>query len=60
MPLVVSMPPKTEKGNRKIDLPAVVVTALRQHHFQQENERRLMGSAWKNEGLVFTTPRGTA
>jgi integrase len=57
---VVSMPPKTEKGNRKIDLPAVVVTALRQHRFQQENEQRLTGSAWKDEGLVFTTPRGTA
>jgi integrase len=57
---VLSLPPKTEKGTRRIDLPAVVVTALRQHQFQQENERRQMGSAWKEQGLVFTTSRGTA
>lgn len=57
---VISMPPKTEKGIRRITMPGVVVAALRQHQFQQENERRLAGSAWADHGLVFTTPHGTA
>lgn len=57
---VLSLSPKTDKGTRRIDLPAVVSAALKQHRFQQENERRLAGSAWQENGLVFTTPWGTA
>jgi integrase len=56
---VLSMPPKTEKGTRRIALPSVVTAALRQHQFQQDNERRLAGSAWQEYGLVFTTLHGT-
>ncbi|MCY0864467.1 MAG: tyrosine-type recombinase/integrase [Sulfobacillus sp.] len=52
-------PVKTRTGVRVIDLPDVVMQALRQHRQQQRLERLAAGSAWANaDDLVFTTRLG--
>ncbi len=53
------LPPKTENSKRTIPLPRVCVDALREHREQQVKERFAAGSAWREEGLVFTTRVGT-
>ena len=37
----------------------VWLAALRQHRFQQDQERQLAGSLWQDHDLVFPTTRGT-
>ena len=55
---LVFQPPKTRSSRRVIPLPPFVVTALRAHWKQQEQERRAAGERWQETGLVFTAPRG--
>jgi integrase len=50
--------PKTERSRRSIVLPAVVVTALREHRTQQLQDRLLAGAQWMNSGHVFATMLG--
>jgi integrase len=50
---------KTEKGQRLLTVPPVVVEALRKHRQQQNEERLQAGDRWTNSGLVFTTYRMT-
>jgi integrase len=51
--------PKTEASRRTINLPAVAVTALREHRARQVAERLRFGPAWDDGDLVFCTTIGT-
>jgi integrase len=51
--------PKTRRSYRGLDLPPVVVEALRAHRARQAQERLFAGSAWVSSGLVFSTQVGT-
>jgi integrase len=50
---------KTERSRRTIALPNMAVTALRQRHIKQLEERLLAGSRWQASGFVFTSMVGT-
>jgi integrase len=51
--------PKSPRSQRTIQLPTVVVQALREHRARQLAERLQAGAAWQEHGLVFTTSIGT-
>ena len=63
--------PKSKKGRRTIELPAVTLAALVAHRAAQAKERQLCGSRWVTprihcegrveaaDDFVFTTTRGT-
>lgn len=52
--------PKTRRSRRAITLPAFSVAALRrQRDWFQAQQRLLAGSAWRENGYVFTTTVGT-
>jgi integrase len=51
--------PKTRRSRRKVPLPSVCLDALGAHKAAQEQERVLLGRAWQESGLVFTTSLGT-
>ena len=51
-------PPKTRASRRVIPLPEIVVTVLRQHRKNQDEERTAAGASWVESGFVFTTRRG--
>jgi integrase len=51
--------PKTESGRRAIDLPPLVVEALRGHRVRQL-QRRLASIRWQESGLICTSAVGTA
>jgi integrase len=50
---------KTPTSRRALNLPAVVVTALRAHKARQSADRLMVGAAWHPTDLVFTTQIGT-
>ena len=52
--------PKSVRSRRTIVMPNVVMTALRAHRVRQLEDRLAAGGAWKDSGLVFTSPIGTA
>ena len=45
--------PKTAKGSRVIELDPATVAVLREHRRVQAAERLLVGSGWRDHGLVF-------
>lgn len=51
--------PKTQKSRRTLYLPALTLTALREHRTRQLEERLAYGPDWARTDLVFTTPVGT-
>jgi integrase len=51
--------PKTATSLRTIPVPAPLVAVLRQHKAAQAAERLAAGTAWHEDGFVFTTPIGT-
>lgn len=51
--------PKSSRSRRSINMPAIVVTALRAHRVRQLQERLAAGGKWHDQGLVFTTRVGT-
>jgi integrase len=51
--------PKSTRSRRTVNLPVLVVTALRAHRVRQLQERLVAGGDWKEMGLVFTTRVGT-
>jgi integrase len=53
------LPTKTEHSDRSLWLPPIVLEKLLVHRAQQEEERKLAGSAWHETGMVFTTRIGT-
>jgi integrase len=52
-------PPKTHRSRRPVALATVTVSALREHRRQQLEQRLVLGSAYRDHGLVFATPLGT-
>ena len=52
--------PKTRKGDRLVQLDGDTVAVLRRHRDRQEAERHTWGSAWQDNGYVFTREDGTA
>ncbi len=50
--------PKTGHGRRRVDLPALAIRALRHQRARQDEERRLLGSEYEEEDLVFCSHRG--
>jgi len=51
--------PKTDRSRRTIVMPENIVGALRLHRTRQIEQRLIAGSAWRENGLVFTTGIGT-
>ncbi|HVQ90541.1 MAG TPA: site-specific integrase [Mycobacteriales bacterium] len=49
---------KSKYGRRGIGLPAELVSLLRQHRIEQNQEREVAGQLWHEGGWVFTTPTG--
>jgi integrase len=49
---------KTKNARRKVKLPAELVNVLQEHWKAQQEERRLLGTDWKEHGLVFPGTRG--
>lgn len=50
---------KTEHADRVVTFGPTTAAMLSDHRKQQEAERRLVGDAWSDTGLVFTTAFGT-
>jgi integrase len=50
---------KTAKSRRSIRIPAVLRSALNTHIARHEESQRAAGTAWKENGFVFTTVVGT-
>jgi integrase len=57
--VLVLVEPKTPKSRRTIPLPAVCVSALREHRRRQAVERLKMGPSWLDLDMVFPTSVGT-
>ena len=51
--------PKTSRGSRTIDVPSLVVEALRAHKREQAQVRLRLGPAFQNNDLVFPKEDGT-
>lgn len=51
--------PKNNRSRRTIPLPETIRQALLRHRAQQEQERQLAGTRWKEHGLVFASSIGT-
>ncbi len=51
--------PKSVRSRRTINMPQVVVAALKAHKTNQLKERLAAGATWDDRNLVFTTPIGT-
>jgi integrase len=45
--------PKTRTSYRTIELPGKLVSALREHHMRQQQERYVAGLDWQENDLVF-------
>lgn len=52
------LPTKTRASERRIALPTECIHSLKRHQERQDKERETAGSAWSDNGLVFTTPTG--
>lgn len=50
--------PKSKQARRALNLPALVIDALRAHRKEQAKERLAAGESWEGQDLVFTTLRG--
>jgi integrase len=50
---------KTKKSRRSIELPALAVTALREHRNLQAEMRLRLGERWTGSDLVFASQTGT-
>jgi integrase len=52
--------PKSFTSRRTLDVPEFAIEALKHHRVLQSGERLKAGKGWQEQGLVFTTPIGTA
>ena len=50
---------KTEKSERVLDIPKVLLQKLREHRTRQLEDKMRLGQDWQETGLVFTTAFGT-
>jgi len=55
----VETEPKTESSKRILALPQVALNALKQQRATQLEARLKVGSAWQDQGLVFTNEHGS-
>lgn len=51
--------PKTKRSRRQIALALPAIEALRKHQARQCEERLLVGDAWKDPNLIFSSTIGT-
>jgi integrase len=51
--------PKTSSSLRTVVLPKLAVRYLQEHKLRQDVERRALGDAWQEQGLVFPSSIGT-
>jgi integrase len=51
---------KTRAGERTLELPAVLVEALRSHKVIQDEEQLWLGEGWNKDNLVFCSEAGVA
>ena len=51
--------PKTSSSLRTVVLPKLAVRYLQDHKKRQDGERRALGDAWQEQGLVFPSSIGT-
>jgi integrase len=51
--------PKTKRSRRQIAIAPIVVAALQAHQARQEEEKRKLGTAWREHDLVFCAQGGT-
>lgn len=51
--------PKTRGSRRSVEVDAEVITMLRAHRAHQAEEKRFVGVAYRDHGLLFQTPLGT-
>ncbi len=51
--------PKSEKSRRTLQLPAVIIDALKKHRTRQKKERLKAGGNWQGSDLVFTSTVGS-
>jgi integrase len=52
--------PKTKSARRRIPLPPAVVTLLREHKEDQEQQKTVLRGRWVDQGFVITTLAGSA
>jgi len=50
---------KSDDSRRIVHLPAICVTALKDHRARQVKERAFAGDRWKETGFIFTSTIGT-
>lgn len=51
--------PKTTAGYRTIPIPPALLARLRAHWQDQQEERRMRGTDWREHGLIFPSEVGT-
>jgi integrase len=56
---VVESDAKTPKGRRSLALDPATLAALKAHRARQADEKTLIGSGYRDSGLVFTMPDGS-
>ncbi len=57
--LVIERIGKTPKSLRMLPIPSFALGVLSEHRERQARERTLAGTAWREQGLVFTSTIGT-
>jgi integrase len=56
---VVESDAKTPRGRRSLALDPATLAALRAHQARQAEEKTIIGSGYRDSGLVFTMPDGS-
>lgn len=56
---IIEGKPKTKKGLRDIPLPSIIIEKFKKHRTRQQEEKNNAGSAWQENGFVFTSVIGT-
>ena len=57
--IVVESDAKTPKGRRSLALDPATLAALRAHQARQAEEKTIIGTGYRDSGLVFTMPDGS-
>ncbi len=55
---LISNPPKTVHGNRRLIMTRLASDGLKRWRSVQSQDRLLLGEAWQDTGYVFTSPKG--
>lgn len=57
---LILLPPKSDCGDRTVELPEIAAEALHRWLEQRETEQRVAGKRWQESGLLFCSRYGTA